>query len=226
MDWRKIVVIVAGGSGKRMKTEKAKQFLSLHEKPVLMHTIQRFYDYDDKIEIRLVLPENQVDAWRELCKQHNFSIEHRILPGGETRFHSVKNGIEEIADNAIVAIHDGVRPLVSISTISRCFQLAAEKGSAIPVLELTESVRQIRDESSVAKDRTLYRLVQTPQIFRSDWLMKAYEEPFQDSFTDDASVIENCGFPVHLAHGNEENIKITTPKDLKIAEALFDLDLE
>jgi len=218
---KNIVVIVAGGSGKRMKSEIPKQFMLLCGKPVLMHTILRFYNFDPNIELRLVLPQQLFSTWNELCKQYNFQIQHKVFSGGETRFHSVKNGLEGTTTPSLIAIHDAVRPLVSINTIKNCFNLAQEKGTAIPVMQLTESIREISGNHSVAKVRELYRLVQTPQVFQSDIILKSYNTLFNTSFTDDASVVEKSGFPIYLAKGNEENIKLTTPIDLVIGETLM-----
>ena len=219
----RVAVIVAGGIGRRMNTGIPKQFQLLRGIPLLMHTVRRFYDYDSTIEIRIVLPDELTGTWKELCAKHDFSVPHRIFPGGKTRSHSVRNGLTGLEPGLVVAVHDGVRPLVSSATLERCYQLAAEKGSAIPVFALTDSIREIRKNSSVARERNRYRTVQTPQVFRSEWIIEAYDSVSEGSFTDDATVVENRGFPIYLTEGNEENIKITTPKDLRIAEVLFDL---
>lgn len=218
---QKSVIIVAGGSGKRMGTEIPKQFLLLKGKPILMHTIKRFYSYDTAIEIILVLPKEQISVWKELCVEHNFSIQHKIAEGGSERFYSVKKGLEKLQHNGIVAIHDGVRPLVSIDTIDRCFVKAIETGAAIPVMPVIESLRKLNGENSYAVNRSEFVLVQTPQCFNIDLLKKAYEQDFSAQFTDDASVIELAGAKVVLVNGNIENIKITTPQDLALAEYLI-----
>ncbi len=217
-------VIVAGGSGKRMGSEIPKQFLPLRGRPVLMHTIERFAKYRPDMNIILVLPAHQIDRWQALCKEHNFSIEHKIVHGGSTRFDSVKNGLNQIQDDGVVAIHDGVRPLVSRQTINRTFIEAAAYGSAIPVTDSTQSVRIIDDGGiSHAVNRSSVVLVQTPQVFKTSLILSAYEQPYNDMFTDDASVVEAAGAHVHLTHGNIENVKITTKDDMLYAEAVMPL---
>jgi 2-C-methyl-D-erythritol 4-phosphate cytidylyltransferase len=218
---KKFVIIVAGGSGSRMDTELPKQFLELCGKPILMRTIQLFFDFDPESELILVLPEAQRDFWTDLCLKHSFSLPHPITLGGETRFHSVQNGLNLIQGEGIVFIHDGVRPLVSHQTIERCNQMAQKNGNAIPVLPINESLRKQKGLQSVSVDRNLYLSVQTPQTFRSDQILKAYEQDFDTAFTDDASVAEKAGFPIFMVEGNRENIKITTPTDLIIAEAFL-----
>jgi 2-C-methyl-D-erythritol 4-phosphate cytidylyltransferase len=217
----KIVIIVAGGVGKRMKSDIPKQFIPLCGKPVLMHTFLKFYYYDPQIEFRLVLPQQSFDTWHKLCIQYDFKIPHKLYPGGETRFHSVKNGLEGISEASIIGVHDAVRPLVSANTIRNCYDLAAEKGSAIPVMPLTESIREISGSRSIARQREIYRSVQTPQVFKSEILLKSYQSDYIDSFTDDASVAEKAGYPIYLTEGNEENLKLTTPFDLLIAETVL-----
>ena len=218
---KKFVIIVAGGSGNRMGTEIPKQLLELCGKPILMHTIQVFHDFDPKSKIILVLPEYQQQFWKELCMKHSFSIFHRIISGGKTRFHSVKNGLSQIDGEGIVFIHDGVRPLVSQETIEKCNQMAQKNGNAIPVLSVNESLRKQEGDQNISVDRSQYFSVQTPQTFRSDQILKAYEQDFDPAYTDDASVAEKAGFPIFMVEGNRENIKITTPIDLVIAGALL-----
>ena len=218
---KKFVIIVAGGSGSRMGTEIPKQFLELAGKPVLMHTIQVFYNYDPDCELILVLPETQQKFWNELCLKHSFSIRHQVVSGGETRFHSVRNGLKMIQDEGIVFIHDGVRPLVSPETIDRCFQMAVKNGNAIPVLQVTDSLRKLKRNQSNSVDRTLYLIVQTPQTFRTEQILMAYQQEYKRTFTDDASVAEKAGIPIFYVTGNPENIKITAPTDLIIAEAFL-----
>lgn len=218
---KKFVIIVAGGSGSRMGTELPKQFLELCGKPVLMHTIQVFFDFDPECEMILVLPAAQREVWDDLCLKHSFSLRHQIVSGGETRFQSVLNGLKLVQDDGIVFIHDGVRPLVSHQTIERCNHMAQKNGNAIPVLTISESLRKQKGQQSVSVDRTLYLSVQTPQTFRSDQIFKAYEQDFDTAFTDDASVAEKAGFPIFMVEGNRENIKITTPTDLIVAEAFL-----
>ena len=218
---KKFVLIVAGGSGSRMGTEIPKQFLELCGKPVLMYSMQVFYDYDPECEIILILPEDQQQFWNSLCLKHSFSLPHRAVPGGETRFHSVRNGLSQIDGDGIVFIHDGVRPLVSRETVERCFETARKNGNAIPVLPVTESLRKLEGNQTVSVDRSLYFSVQTPQTFRSGQILEAYKQGFDPAFTDDASVAEKAGFPIQMVEGNRENIKITTPIDLIITEALL-----
>ena len=214
---KRYVIIVAGGSGTRMNSAKPKQFLSLNGLPILQHTINAFINYDPNINIIVVLPEVEITSWCELCKKHQLNQNYIITAGGKTRFHSVKNGLVHIKEDALIAIHDGVRPLVSLKTIENAFNTAKEKGNAIPVILLKDSLRQIKDEQSVAVNRADYRIVQTPQVFKSKNLHEAYKQDFQSYFTDDASVIESLGEKIHLTVGNYENIKITTPEDFKIA---------
>ena len=218
---KKFVILVAGGSGIRMGSEIPKQFLELCGKPVLMHTIQVFRDFDPEIKIILVLPEDQLQFWKGLCLKHSFSLIHQIVSGGKTRFHSVKNGLSQIEGEGIVFIHDGVRPLVSRETLSRCLETAQESGNAIPVLPVTESLRKLEGNQNISVDRSQYFSVQTPQTFRSKQILEAFQQHFDPAFTDDASVAEKAGFPIFMVEGNSENIKITTPTDLIVAEALL-----
>jgi 2-C-methyl-D-erythritol 4-phosphate cytidylyltransferase len=214
-------LIVAGGVGKRMGTEVPKQFLEVEGKPLLMHTISRFRAFDESIEIITVLPANQLNYWKGLCKQKSFSIPHRLVEGGSSRFLSVKNGLRHVEENSIVAIHDGVRPLVSIPTIKRCFKAAKKFGNAVPVIIPADSLRMINEQGSVPLDRKLVKIIQTPQVFKSDLIKKAYRQKYSAEFTDDATVLEKTGEKIHLVEGNRENIKITNPVDLIIAAALL-----
>jgi 2-C-methyl-D-erythritol 4-phosphate cytidylyltransferase len=216
----KIVLIVAGGIGTRMNKSTPKQFLELNGQPVLMHTVNVFYRYDPSIEIILVLPENQWKAWGNLCTRHQFGIKHILKSGGETRFHSVKKNISDFPDGSLIAIHDGVRPLVSLNTIERCFTEALQFGNAIPCIGIPETLRKTEEDKTIQVDRTHYRLIQTPQVFESSILKKAYMQEFQENFTDDAGVVENMGHKIHLVAGNPENIKITIDMDMVIASAL------
>jgi 2-C-methyl-D-erythritol 4-phosphate cytidylyltransferase len=215
------IVIVAGGSGTRMKSDLPKQFIEIAGKPILMHTIENFFTFDCDMEIVVVLPENQIEFWQELCAEHQFSIPHKIVKGGETRYHSVRNGLESIPDAGIVGIHDGVRPLVSHEVIERCFAHAREKGNAIPCIAVHESVREISENGNAISDRSKLRLIQTPQVFDVSLIKKAFETGFDPSFTDDASVLEKAGFKIELVEGNRENIKVTEPFDLMVAEAVM-----
>ena len=211
-------IIVAGGVGTRMKSNIPKQFMLLKGKPILMHTIEAF----NKYPITLVLPENQHDSWRELCLQYSFNIKHDIVSGGATRFQSVSNGLDNIPDQGTVAIHDGVRPLISKSIISESYKLASTHGNAIATVPLKDSIREISIHSNQAVDRSKYRLIQTPQTFDISLIKKAYQTEESPLFTDDASVLESDGHAIHLFEGSVSNIKITTPEDLRIAEAFID----
>lgn len=215
-------LIVAGGKGLRMGSELPKQFLPIGGKPVLMRTIEAFYAYNPEMRIILVLPSSQQAYWAELCREHCFSIAHHVADGGETRFHSVRNGLVFVTTPGLVGVHDGVRPFVAREVIARCYSLAAEKKAVIPVIDVVETVRHLVGEESVTVSRDEYKLVQTPQVFDADLLKQAYQQPYTAHFTDDASVVEASGESVFLTAGNRENIKITTPFDLKIATALLD----
>jgi len=217
----KIAIIVAGGKGTRMQANIPKQFIEIHGKPVLMHTLEAFYKYDNTIQLILVLPDCQLNAWKELCLRHAFLLPHQIVSGGETRYISVLKGLDLIKRPALVAVHDGVRPFVSSGTIKRCFEEAEKHGSAIPVIDVVDSIRQITKTGSQSVDRTNYKLVQTPQVFDSEILKKAYLQDFSVLFTDDASVVEALGLKITLVEGNRENIKITTAFDLILAEAVL-----
>ena len=211
-------IIVAGGKGLRMGGDVPKQFLPINGKPILMHTIEAFRKALDGIEIVLVLPADQHEYWQKLCKDYNFCSPELIAKGGETRFHSVKNGLALLPDNedAVVGIHDGVRPFVSKETIQRCYAAAAGGRAVVPVVPVVETIRQILpDGKSITRPRDEYRLVQTPQTFPLVMLKKAYEQSYSETFTDDASVVEAMGEEILMVEGNRENIKITTPSDLK-----------
>lgn len=216
-------VVVAGGKGLRMGGEVPKQFLPIGGKPVLMHTIEAFRKALEDVQIVLVLPAEQHDYWQKLCKKFSFRSPELIARGGETRFHSVKNGLSLLPDDAdaVVGVHDGVRPFVSAETIQRCYKAAAEGKAVVPVAPIVETVRQILpDGCSVTRPRDEYRLVQTPQTFPLSLLKEAYQQHYQDSFTDDASVVEAMGKEIVMVEGNRENIKLTTPEDLRFAQFL------
>ena len=217
------VIIVAGGKGLRMGSDIPKQFLPIGGKPVLMCTLERFRAYDDALQIILVLPEAQQAYWRELCGQYHFDVEYQLANGGQTRFHSVQNGLALVPDEAegVVGVHDGVRPFPSIEVIRNCYETARTKKAVIPVIPVVETVRHLEGDKSVTVPRGDYRLVQTPQTFDIQLLKAANRQPYNDGFTDDASVVESYGFEITLVEGNRENIKITTPYDLKIAEVLL-----
>lgn len=239
------IIIVAGGKGLRMGSDIPKQFLPVGGLPVLMHTIKRFREYSKEMQIILVLPEAQQDYWHSLCKEYTFNVEYMLANGGETRFHSVKNGLDMIPDDAegVVGVHDGVRPFPALEVIDRCYETAKEAEAAVPVIPVVETLRHIINvncdsvavnnvavnnvaansvaANSITVPRNDYRLVQTPQTFTVRLLKKAYQQPYNDNFTDDASVVEALGRSITLVEGNRENIKITTPFDLTVAEALF-----
>lgn len=218
------VIIVAGGKGLRMGTEIPKQFLPIAGKPILMRTIERFHEYDPNLSIILVLPENQQAYWQQLCEEHHFAIPHQIANGGDTRFQSSKNGLALIPDDTdgVVGIHDGVRPFVSKEVIAECYETARDEYAAIPVYAVTDTLRYI-DKRGGGKNvlRDDYRIVQTPQTFDISLAKQAFNQGYKDQFTDDASVVESLGCQVAMVEGNRENIKITTPFDIKVAEALL-----
>ena len=217
------VIIVAGGKGLRMGSDIPKQFLPIGGKPVLMRTIERFREYSGDLKIILVLPEAQQDYWQELCKKYNFQIEYQLANGGQTRFHSVQNGLALVPDDAegVVGVHDGVRPFPAVEVIRDCYETARTTKAVIPVIPVVETVRHLEGKGSVTVPRGDYRLVQTPQTFDIQLLKAANRQPYNDGFTDDASVVEAFGYDITLVEGNRENIKITTPYDLKIAEVLI-----
>lgn len=217
------IIIVAGGKGLRMGGDLPKQFMPLHGKPVLMHTIERFRSYSDELKIILVLPHEQQDYWRQICQKHNFTVEHTVVDGGQTRFHSSQNGVAAVPDDAtgVIGIHDGVRPFVSEETIARCFEAARQFGAALPVLPVTDTLRRVTDDGGYNVQRNDYRTVQTPQTFDAQLLKQAFKQSYSDNFTDDASVVEALGHKVTMVDGNRENIKLTTPFDLVVAEALI-----
>ena len=222
------VIIVAGGKGLRMGSDVPKQFLPVGGKPVLMRTLERFRAYSSTLQIILVLPQSQQDYWKELCQKYNFTVAYQLTDGGETRFHSVQHGLALVPDDAegVVGVHDGVRPFPGIDVIRNCYETARTKKAAIPVIPVVETLRHIGIPSRTGGvggctvPRSEYRLVQTPQCFDIQLLKAANRQPYNEGFTDDASVVEAFGFDVTLVEGNRENIKITTPFDLKIAESL------
>jgi 2-C-methyl-D-erythritol 4-phosphate cytidylyltransferase len=232
------VIIVAGGKGLRMGSDIPKQFLPIGGKPVLMRTIERFREYSSDLQIILVLPEAQQDYWKELCKEYEFPLPattplpqsgetgrgpYWLANGGETRFHSVQNGLALIPDDAegVVGVHDGVRPFPNIEVIRNCYETARTAKAVIPVIPVVETVRHLENEGSTTVPRGEYRLVQTPQTFDIQLLMAANRQPYNDGFTDDASVVESYGYAITLVEGNRENIKITTPYDITVAEAIL-----
>ncbi|MDR0659979.1 MAG: 2-C-methyl-D-erythritol 4-phosphate cytidylyltransferase [Prevotellaceae bacterium] len=217
----KYCIIVAGGSGLRMGVELPKQFIELRGKPVLMHTMEKFYHYDVNIQLIVALPKNQQEVWGLLCTKHSFTIPHKVADGGITRFHSVKNALKQAGKTGLIAVHDGVRPLVSVGTIKRCFDMAEVCGTAVPTIPMNDSVREVKGEKSRVMDRSTLKIVQTPQVFKADLIRKAYLSAYLPEFTDDASVVEYIGEPITLVEGNVENVKLTYPSDIIIAEALL-----
>ncbi len=216
---KRYAIIVAAGSGLRMGSPVPKQFLTVCGKPILMHTMQRFYDFDNVLELIVVLHEDYRNYWNELCEQYNFVIPHRIVSGGRERFFSVRNAVQSIGEvDAVVGIHDAVRPMVSIDTLTRCFDEAEAKGTAVPTIVINDSIRIVEAAENRSVDRSKYRIVQTPQCFRLSLLNRAFEQEYDPLFTDDASVVEALGEAIHLVEGNRENVKITTAADLKLAE--------
>lgn len=228
---RKYVLIVAGGKGLRMGGDLPKQFIPLEGKPVLMHTLEAFHRWDASAELVLVLPEDHQPYWKMLCREIGCKAPHRIANGGETRFHSVRNGLEILSEEikntsegnekTLIAVHDGVRPFVTAEVITTCFEEAERNGAAIPVTPMIDSLRVIDRDGSHPVDRSRYVAVQTPQVFDASLLLKAYDQEFSPFFTDDASVVEAMGDPICLVAGNRENIKLTTPFGLLIAKALL-----
>jgi 2-C-methyl-D-erythritol 4-phosphate cytidylyltransferase len=218
----KFAIIVAGGKGKRMGSQIPKQFLEINGLPLIMHTLKLFRQFDAAMQLILVLPTDCISTWNQLCNTYSFNTEHKIAEGGPTRFHSVKSGLKFVDDdNGMVAVHDAVRPLVSIEVINRAFKDADLYGNAVPVVPVSDSVREWKGPDNKPLDRSKLFLVQTPQCFRASVLKKAYRQNYREDFTDDAGVAEADGAKIHLVEGNPENIKITTRTDLIFAEALL-----
>ena len=217
----KFAIIVAGGSGTRMNSAVPKQFLPMEGKPVLMHSILAFHIYDASTQIIVALPAGLFSSWESICNEHSFRIPHKLAEGGKTRFDSVKNALNFITADGLVAIHDGVRPLVSRDLISRAFDHTRVHGNAIPVVPVTDSVRNTNGSFNSPLDRNNLRLIQTPQVFDASLILEAYQQDYSDSFTDDASVLEAAGETLNLIRGDQYNLKITFPEDLLIAEALL-----
>lgn len=222
----KFVVIVAGGKGVRMGSALPKQFLPLQDKPVLYHTIKAFKDAYADMQLVLVLPKDQLSYAQMVLQAFDERIDLTIVAGGETRYHSVQNGLKAVHENAIVFVHDGVRPLVSADLIRRCYEQAAEKGSAIPAIAVADSMRLADGDDSKPVDRGQLRIIQTPQTFRGDILLPAFQQAYNDAFTDEATVVEAHGTKIHLVEGERSNIKVTTPEDLILAEALLNARIQ
>jgi len=215
---KKVALIVAGGKGSRMKADLPKQFLLLKGTPILMHTLKQFSHFE---EIVLVLPSTQFEYWETLCKTHNCTQQHSLVAGGKTRFHSVKNGLEKIQDNTVVAIHDGVRPLVSETLMNNLIDKSKSGVGVIPVVPVKDSIRKVEGENSTHIDRSNLYKVQTPQCFLSTDIKEAYTQDFSNTFTDDASVFEAIGGKIKTILGDEKNLKITSQEDMKVAEVLI-----
>lgn len=220
-----VAIIVAGGSGTRFGAELPKQFLELGGKPILMRSIEAFANSGNcPVDVIVTLPSDQMDLWQRLCDRYGFGVPHRVVPGGETRWHSVKHALDSMGDVNevdIIAVHDGVRPMVTADVICRTIAAARRDGAAIPVVALNDSVRQVVGEASHALDRSALRAVQTPQAFDARLLLDAYSLPYQPTFTDDASVVEQLGHPITLVEGDPHNLKITRPMDLALSEYLL-----
>ena len=217
-------LIVAGGSGSRMQSDIPKQFIEINGLPILMRTINAFHRYSEALKIILVIPEDQFSIWHDLVKRYHFSTPCQLVNGGKTRFNSVKNGLDAIKGDGLVAIHDGVRPFVSSKIINKSYESAKEFGSGIAAVSPKDSIRLVSESGNRNVNRDDYRLMQTPQTFIVDEIKRAYREAANNNFTDDASVFESSGKQISLVAGDYRNIKITTPEDIKIAQALLELD--
>ena len=217
---KKYIIIVAGGSGTRMNSAVPKQFIELQGKPMLMHTIEKFVNAIPEINVIVVLAKQFHDEWKKLCKTHHFKFSIQLADGGETRFHSVKNGLTLVPAACVVGVHDAARPFINSEIIIEGFKIAEKKGNAIPAIPLSESIRKVENGTNKAVERSKYFIIQTPQCFHSTLLKNAFLQEYHPGFTDDASVLEGIGEKINLIEGNRENIKITTPQDLIIAEAM------
>ncbi len=211
------IIITAGGIGKRMGSEIPKQFIEICGKPILLHTLELFYHFDSSMELFITLPEDWKSYWNEILEKNNCKIPHQVISGGEERYHSIQNALQ-FCSGKYISVHDGVRPLVSASTLKKCFEALENHTAVVPVLNVKESIRQIENGSSHAVNRNEFKLIHTPQCFHATILKEAYLQTFHEGITDDASLVEANGVLIHLVESNEENIKITTPNDLKIAE--------
>ncbi|MBL8000575.1 MAG: 2-C-methyl-D-erythritol 4-phosphate cytidylyltransferase [Flavobacteriales bacterium] len=214
-------IIVAGGSGRRMGAAIPKQFLLLQGEPLLFHTLRAFHAFDPHMPLVLVLPADHHTTWEDLCAQHEFEVPHTLVAGGAERFHSTLEGLNSVLHDGLVAVHDGVRPLVSPALIARCFNAAMVRGAAIPVVPIPSSVRRVEGSTSHAVDRSALRAVQTPQCFKVDLLREAFELPYDPAFTDEATLVERLGVNIQLVDGEDHNIKVTTPFDLEVAELVL-----
>lgn len=214
-------IIVAGGSGKRLGGPVPKQFQTVKGRPLLMWTIEAFHRFDPSMQLIVVLPQTHFDIWKALCMGHRFFINHEVVAGGEQRWHSVKAGLEKVGHDGLVAVHDGVRPLVRVDLIARCFDAADQQAAAIPVVPVVPSIRETTADGSRALDRSKLLAVQTPQCFHADLLRRAFEQPYDPAFTDEATLVERLGVKVALVEGEENNIKVTNAMDMRVVEALL-----
>ena len=220
-------VILAAGEGRRMHSSLPKQFMELEGKPVLRYTLERFLEFDPHIRLIVVLPADRMEYWREYCHHTGFRPAMRLVTGGLTRFHSVQNALEYVPEDALVAVHDGVRPLLAADFLKELFDKAVRSRAVIPVLPLVESVRELQGAGlSRAVDRSRFVSVQTPQVFHADLLKRAYAQPYSPAFTDDATVVESLGIKISLCDGRRENLKITTPEDLVLVRSFISLPQE
>ncbi len=218
------MLITAGGSGKRMNTPFPKQFIPVSGRTLLMRTIDVFHEYDPKMKIVLVIPDDYLQLWKELCTEFDFQVEHQLVRGGDERFFSVQNGLQHIPPGSLVLIHDGVRPMVRPDTIKRVIETTEKKGNAVPCVVPAQTIREVQGAESKMLDRNKLRLIQTPQGFISDLIKEAYNQQYSERFTDDASVLESLGHKINLVEGNYSNIKVTHPADIKMVEALLTID--
>ncbi|MCU0320430.1 MAG: 2-C-methyl-D-erythritol 4-phosphate cytidylyltransferase [Flavobacteriales bacterium] len=214
-------ILVAGGSGKRLGGPVPKQFQTVKGRPLLMWTIEAFQRFDPQMALIVVLPQEHFDIWKALCMGHRFLVPHEVVAGGEQRWHSVKAGLAKVKGDGLVAVHDGVRPLVSEPLIARCFEAAHHQAAAIPVVPVVPSIRETTAEGSRALDRSKLLAVQTPQCFHTDLLRKAFEQPYDPTFTDEAALVERLGVKVALVEGEDNNIKVTTPMDMRLVELVL-----
>lgn len=210
------VIIAAGGSGTRMKSDVPKQFIEVFGKPVIFYSIEKFLNFNSYIRVIVVLPQNMLELWNSYNSKFNFFDKIEIAIGGKTRFHSVFNGVQMLNDNGVVAIHDAARPLVSVDTIKKAFEVASSIGNAVPAVSINDSLRIVENSHNFSIDREKIKIIQTPQCFSNDIIKKAYQQTYKEIFTDDASVVENMGIKINLIEGNRENFKITTESDIKL----------
>lgn len=214
-------ILVAGGSGRRLGGPVPKQFQTVKGRPLLMWTIEAFHRFDAEMPLIVVLPQEHFDIWKALCLGHGFLVPHEVVAGGEQRWHSVKAGLAKVQGDGLVAVHDGVRPLVSPALIARCFEAAHQQAAAVPVVPVVPSIRETTADGSRALDRSRLLAVQTPQCFHTDLLRKAFEQPYDPTFTDEATLVERLGVRVALVEGEDNNIKVTTPMDMRMVELVL-----